>query len=60
MSTNLPRPRLFEVKEVCEMLRISRTTLWKLVKAKKIKVTRIYKRVLFSQKQIDDFLNSYA
>jgi excisionase family DNA binding protein len=52
-------PKLtYSVREVCEILQISRTTLWKLTKAKKngLKVLRIGRRVLFSVETIQDFL----
>jgi excisionase family DNA binding protein len=58
MSTNLPTlPRLFEIPEVCETLRICRTTLHRMVKEKKIECTRIGKRVLFTVEQIEDCLS---
>ena len=51
-------PKLtYSIREVCESLQISRTTLWKLVRSRRLKTVRIGRRVLFSLKSIDDFLN---
>ena len=51
-------PKLtYSVPEVCEALQISRTTLWKLVRSRRLKPVRIGRRVLFSMKALEDFLN---
>ena len=47
----------FSIPEVCEALQISRTTLWKLVRSRRLKPVRIGRRVLFSLKAVEDFLN---
>jgi excisionase family DNA binding protein len=56
MSTNLPR-LTFTVREVCQSLQISRTTLWKLVRSRKLKPLRIGRRVLFTMEALQAFLN---
>jgi excisionase family DNA binding protein len=51
-------PKLvYTVKEACRILRVSRTTVWKLVQSKKLKAVRIGRRVLFTPKAIEEFLN---
>ena len=51
-------PKLtYSIPEVCEALQISRTTLWKLVRSRRLKSVRIGRRVLFSLKAVDEFLN---
>jgi excisionase family DNA binding protein len=47
----------YSIPEVCEALQISRTTLWKLVRSRRLKPVRIGRRVLFSMKAIEEFLN---
>ena len=56
MATNVPK-LTYSVPEVCEALQISRTTLWKLVRSRRLKPVRIGRRVLFSLKAVDEFLN---
>lgn len=48
--------RLLTVDEAAKMLRISRASLYTLMKNKKIRVTRIGGRTLFDRKDIDDFI----
>ena len=55
-SLNVPK-LTYSVPEVCEALQISRTTLWKLVRSRRLKPVRIGRRVLFSMKALEDFLN---
>ena len=55
-SLNVPK-LTYSVPEVCEALQISRTTLWKLVRSRRLKPVRIGRRVLFSLKAVEDFLN---
>ena len=51
-------PKLtYSVNEVCAALQISRTTLWKLVRSRRLKPVRIGRRVLFSLKTLEDFVN---
>jgi excisionase family DNA binding protein len=51
-------PKLtYSIPEVCEALQISRTTLWKLVRSRRLKPVRIGRRVLFSLKAVEEFLN---
>ena len=47
----------YSVPEVCEALQISRTTLWKLVRSRRLKPVRIGRRVLFSMKALEEFVN---
>jgi excisionase family DNA binding protein len=56
-SMNVPK-LTYSIPEVCEALQISRTTLWKLVRSRRLKPVRIGRRVLFSLKAVEDFLNS--
>lgn len=58
-TNSLPKI-LFDVREACEVLMVSRTTLWKLVKSKRLQPTRIRKRLFFTWKQLTDFLDSQA
>ena len=54
--TNLPK-LVFTIEETCQLLSLSRTTIWKLVKSKKLKVCRVGRRVLFTLQAIQDFLD---
>jgi len=56
MAANAPK-LTYSIPEVCEALQISRTTLWKLVRSRRLKPVRIGRRVLFSLKAVDEFLN---
>jgi excisionase family DNA binding protein len=55
-TTNTPK-LTYSIPEVCEALQISRTTLWKLVRSRRLKPVRIGRRVLFPLRGIDEFLN---
>ena len=55
-SMNVPK-LTYSIPEVCEALQISRTTLWKLVRSRRLKPVRIGRRVLFSLRALEDFLN---
>lgn len=57
MSTTDTPKLTYSIAEVCKALQISRTTLWKLVKSRRLKPVRIGRRVLFSLRVIDEFLN---
>jgi excisionase family DNA binding protein len=58
MSSTIETPKLtYSIPEVCKALQISRTTLWKLVKSRRLKPVPIGRRVLFSLRTIDEFLN---
>jgi excisionase family DNA binding protein len=51
-------PKLtYSISEVCKALQISRTTLWKLVRSRRLKPVRIGRRVLFSLKTLEEFVN---
>jgi excisionase family DNA binding protein len=58
-SMNVPK-LTYSIPEACEALQISRTTLWKLVRSRRLKPVRIGRRVLFSLKTLEDFLNGDA
>lgn len=55
-SMNVPK-LTYSIPEVCAALQISRTTLWKLVRSRRLKPIRIGRRVLFTLKAIEEFLN---
>jgi excisionase family DNA binding protein len=58
MSTTTNSPRLtYSIPEACKALQISRTTLWKLVKSRRLKPVRIGRRVLFTTRALEEFLN---
>lgn len=48
----------YTMKEVAEMLKISRVTIMEMVKAGKLRVYRPGRKFLFSKQQIEDFLNN--
>jgi excisionase family DNA binding protein len=59
MSTTTDIPKLtYSIPEACKALQISRTTLWKLVKSRRLKPVRIGRRVLFPIRALDDFLTA--
>jgi len=53
-TTNVPK-LTYSIPEVCEALQISRTTLWKLVRSRRLKPVRIGRRVLFSLRAVEEF-----
>ena len=58
MSITTDTPKLiYSVPETCKALQISRTTLWKLVKTRRLKPLRIGRRVLFTTQALEEFLN---
>lgn len=56
ITTDIPK-LTYSVPETCKALQISRTTLWKLVKARRLKPVRIGRRVLFTTRALEEFLN---
>lgn len=57
MFTDLPK-LVFTIPETCQLLGgISRSTLWKLCRARRLKPVRIGRRVLFSLTAINAFLD---
>ena len=48
------------IKEVCEVLKLSRYTVSDLIKAGKIKGSKIGKSYRVERKAIDDFINDMA
>src|SRR4030095_14027156 len=57
MATNVPK-LTYSIPQVCEALQISRTTLWKLVRSRRLKPVRISRPVLFRLKAVEEFLSS--
>jgi len=47
---------LYSITEAQEILCISRTTLWRLVRRKKLKPTRVGTRVLFTLESLQDYV----
>jgi excisionase family DNA binding protein len=57
MSITTGTPKLtYSIPEACKALQISRTTLWKLVKSRRLKPLRIGRRVLFTTRALEEFL----
>ncbi len=56
ITTNTPK-LTYSIPEACKALQISRTTLWKLVKTRRLKPVRIGRRVLFTTPALEEFLN---
>jgi excisionase family DNA binding protein len=57
MSITSDTPKLtYSVPEACKALQISRTTLWKLVKSRRLQPLRIGRRVLFTTRALEEFL----
>jgi len=55
--TPQPLPRFMRESEVLQHLRVSKSTVWRLVAADKLKVLRISKRVtLFCSESIESYL----
>jgi excisionase family DNA binding protein len=58
VNTSIDTPKLtYSIPEACKALQISRTTLWKLVKSRRLKPLRIGRRVLFTTRALEEFLN---
>ena len=49
-------PKLYTVKEVVGILKVSRTTLWKLLRSGQLECLRIRRRVLFTVGQLEAFI----
>ncbi|WP_156307980.1 helix-turn-helix domain-containing protein [Sphingobacterium endophyticum] len=43
----------YSIAETCNMLGLSRTTIWRLIKNNRLKVTKIGSRVIITQQEID-------
>ena len=48
--------QLLTIAELMEYLSISRTTVFKLMKAKRLKYAKVGRRVLFRKSDIDEFI----
>jgi excisionase family DNA binding protein len=58
MNINTDSHKLtYTIPEACKALQISRTTLWKLVQSRRLKPVRIGRRVLFTTRALEEFLN---
>lgn len=44
------------IPQVCELLHVSRSTIYRMVRNGDLKMKKAYKRVLFSEKDIEKFL----
>ncbi len=51
-------PELFTVDEVAERLRVSRRTIERLVAAGRIRVTRVGRRVLVTDRELEAYIAS--
>ncbi|WP_223225170.1 helix-turn-helix domain-containing protein [Sphingobacterium cavernae] len=40
------------INETCQLLRVSRTTLWRLIKDERLKVTKLGSRVIIARENI--------
>lgn len=49
---------MYTLKEVCEMLRISRRTIYNLLKDGKLKGVKVGREWRFSREQIEEFLRN--
>lgn len=49
---------LYTVKEACQILNLSRTSIWKAIKSGRLKPSVLsIRRVLFTRKALEDFAN---
>ncbi len=55
MKEEMPK-RLFDVKQTCSYLGISRTTLYRLMKDGELTAITIYGKLLFDKKDLEDFI----
>ena len=55
---NNAQPKLLSVKEVAEMLSISRRTVWSMTNAGEIPCVRIRKRVLYRLDHVQGFIEN--
>lgn len=53
VSNSVDKPFL-NLNEACQLLRVSRTTLWRLIKNERLKVTKIGTRVIIARENIYD------
>lgn len=51
VSNSVDKPFL-NLNEACQLLRVSRTTLWRLIKSDRLKVTKIGTRVIIARENI--------
>lgn len=56
----MERKEYLTIKEVCEVLKLSRYTVSDLIKSGKIKGSKIGKSYRVERKAIDDFINDMA
>lgn len=48
--------KFLTIPQVCELLHVSRSTIYRMVRNGDLKMKKAYKRVLFSEKDIEKFL----
>lgn len=58
MQVHTTLPTLYEIKDAQKILKLGRTTIWKLVKQGKLRAKRVGRRVLFTSQALQDFINS--
>ena len=51
-----PSAKYLTIPQVCELLHVSRSTIYRMVRNGDLKMKKAYKRVLFSEKDIEKFL----
>jgi len=51
------RPRLLDINEACEALRISRWSMYQLINQRSIKTVRVRGRHLIAPQDLDDFVD---
>lgn len=56
----IPCDRCIRVDEVCQRLGVSRTSLWRLMKAKEIAPTRFGGRLVFRESVIAEFIEQHT
>lgn len=60
MQGNVPGPRTYKVEEIAEILSISRTSAYNLVKEGHFKVVRIGNAIRVSRKSFDEWLDAQS
>jgi putative molybdopterin biosynthesis protein len=50
--------KLYTIKEVAEMLRVSKVTLYRMMKDGKIQTVKLGRKTLFTEEELDRFIES--
>ncbi len=58
LNEKIERQRLYTDREAAKYLRIGQTTLWRLRKAGKISFRRAASKIIYTQNDLDRYLNS--